>query len=75
MKETLKRMLARYVHAMRHGDHYDEFHKLLNLLRQSKDEKTTIKKILERMSFTFYDFTFWWKIYSFSVIKGFEGQD
>ena len=42
MKETLKRMLARYVNAMRHGDHYDEFHKLLNLLRQSKDEKTTI---------------------------------
>ena len=51
MKETLKRMFARYVNAMRHGDHYDEFHKLLNLLRQSKDEKTTIKKILERTSF------------------------
>ena len=56
-RETLKRMLARYVNAMRHGDHYDEFHKLLNLLRQSKDEKTT-RKILERTSFTNRVFTF-----------------
>ena len=40
-------MLARYVSAMRHGGHYDEFNEFLALMR-SETEHSKKTKILER---------------------------
>ena len=64
--ERRKRMLARYVSAMRHGGHYDEFNEFLDLMR-SETEHSKKTKILERTRRRSRVFTFFVENLSLSL--------